>query len=205
MIAKVCGMTRAGDAQHAASHGATAVGFVFWPKSPRYVSAMRAAEIIRGLPAGVTAVGVFVNQTIDEIRRVAAAAGIGAIQLHGDEPPAYAGAFAWPVWRALPLAQADRVLPGWPGAAMILLDAHDPLRRGGTGQPIDWSEAAGIAARRRVVLAGGLTPENVGDAIAAVRPFGVDVSSGVEEAPGVKDPDKVARFLERARAAFHEY
>lgn len=202
MVAKVCGMTRLTDALHAVRHGATAVGFIFWPKSPRAVSAARAAEIVRELPAGVTTVGVFVNQPVDEIRRVAAASGITAIQLHGDEPPAVADALAWPVWRAVALPHAAAVLPVWPADTIILLDADDPVRRGGTGRAIDWSEAARIAARRRVVLAGGLTPENVGEAIAAVRPFGVDVSSGVEEAPGVKDFDKVARFLERARAAF---
>jgi phosphoribosylanthranilate isomerase len=202
MIAKVCGITRLTDALHAARHGATAVGFVFWPGSPRFVRAERAAEIVGELPAGVTAVGVFVNQPVDEIRRVAAAARITAIQLHGDEPPAVGDALGWPVWRAVALPHAADVLDAWPGGTTILLDAHDPVRRGGTGRAVDWAQAAAIAARRRVVLAGGLTPDNVADAIAAVRPAGVDVSSGVEEAPGVKDFDKVARFLERARAAF---
>jgi phosphoribosylanthranilate isomerase len=145
---------------------------------------------------------VFVNQTVDEIRRVASEAGIAAIQLHGDEPPAVADALGWPVWRAVALPHAAAMLDVWPDETTILLDAHDPVRRGGTGQAVDWTEAARISARRRVVLAGGLTPENVGEAIAAVRPIGVDVSSGVEEAPGVKDFDKVARFLDRARAAF---
>ncbi len=198
-------MTRVLDALHAVGHGATAIGFIFWPKSARHVSATRAAEIIRELPAGVTTVGVFVNQTLDEIKRIASVTGITAVQLHGDENPAFANGLAWPVWRALPLTRAADAIAAWPDRTTILLDAHDPLRRGGTGQTIDWSEAAGIAARRPVVLAGGLTPENVAEAIAAVRPLGVDVSSGVEEAPGVKDPDKVARFLARTRAAFDEY
>jgi phosphoribosylanthranilate isomerase len=201
MVAKVCGMTRAADAVHAVQHGATAVGFVFWPESPRYVAPARAAEIIRELPPGIAAVGVFVNETSEEIRRIAALTGITAVQLHGDEPPAFAAALLLPVWRAMPLARAGAELSGWPETTTILLDAHDPVRRGGTGRRIDWSGAAAVAARRRVVLAGGLTPENVADAIAVVRPFGVDVSSGVETAPGVKDPDKVARFLDRARAA----
>jgi phosphoribosylanthranilate isomerase len=204
MIAKVCGMTRLTDALHAVQHGATAVGFVFWPRSPRYIEPRRAAEIISELPDTVTAVGVFVNQPIDEIQRVAATSGITAIQLHGDEPPAYAKAFGWPVWRAVTLDLVDETLDGWPLTATIVLDAHDPVRRGGTGQTIDWARAARVATERQVVLAGGLTPENVSDAIEAVRPFGVDVSSGVEEAPGVKDLEKVARFLERARAALLE-
>ena len=206
MIAKVCGMTRLTDALHAVQHGATAVGFVFWPRSPRYIEPERAAEIIRELPGTVTAVGVFVNQPVDEIQRIAAAAGITAIQLHGDEPSAYAEVLGWPIWRALPLDLADdESLLDWPPSTTILLDVHDPVRRGGTGQTIDWTQAARVATQRRVVLAGGLTPDNVQDAILAVRPYGVDVSSGVEEAPGVKDFDKVARFLERARAAFNGY
>lgn len=202
MIAKICGITRLTDALHAVQHGATALGFVFWPRSPRYLAPERAAEIVGELPDIVTVVGVFVNQPVDEIGRIAAAAGITAIQLHGDEPPAYASALAWPVWRAVSLTAMNGTLAGWPADTTVLLDAHDPERRGGTGCRIDWRGAADIAKRRRVVLAGGLTPENVQEAIETVRPFGVDVSSGVEEAPGVKDFDKVARFLARARAAF---
>lgn len=205
MIAKVCGMTRLTDALHAAQHGATALGFVFWPRSPRFVDPWRAAAIIKELPGTVTAVGVFVNQPVDDIQRIVATTGITAIQLHGDEPAAYAGALAWPVWRAVALQHAEATLPTWPDTTTILLDAHDTVLRGGTGRTIDWTAAARVAATRRVVLAGGLTPDNVQDAIVTVRPEGVDVSSGVEEAPGVKDLDKVARFLERAHAAFNAY
>jgi len=205
VIAKVCGITRAADALHAVRHGATAIGFVFWPTSPRYIAPGDAAAIGSELPAAITKVGVFVNQPVDEIALIAAVAGITTIQLHGDEPPAYAEAFTLPVWRALSLAGANGTLAAWPMDVTILLDAHDPVRRGGTGQPVDWGAAGKVAARRRVVLAGGLTPDNVEQAIATVRPIGVDVSSGVEEAPGVKDFDKVARFLERARAGFHAH
>jgi phosphoribosylanthranilate isomerase len=202
MIAKVCGITRLTDALHAVQHGATALGFVFWPRSPRFITPERAGEITREVPDTVTKVGVFVNQPIDEIARIAATAGLTTIQLHGDEPPAYATAFSWPVWRAVALGQANGTLDDWPAGSTFLLDAHDPVQRGGTGQRIDWREAADIAARHSVVLAGGLNPDNVEDAIVTVRPLGVDVSSGVEEAPGVKDLTKVARFLERAKAAF---
>ena len=205
MIAKVCGMTRLTDALHAVQHGATALGFVFWPRSPRYVDPWRAAAIIKELPGTVTAVGVFVNQPVDDIQRIVVTTGITAIQLHGDEPAAYAGALGWPVWRAVALQHADTTLPMWPPTTTILLDAHDAALRGGTGRTIDWRSAARVAATRRVVLAGGLTPANVQGAIETVRPEGVDVSSGVEQAPGVKDLDKVARFLERARAAFNAY
>lgn len=205
MFAKVCGLTRLTDALHAVKHGATAVGFVFWPKSPRFIAPELAAGIIRELPGTVIAVGVFVNQPIGEITRVAAQTGIAAIQLHGDEPPAYAPALPWPVLRAAALEEVNGSMGDWPAETLFLLDVHDPVRRGGTGRTIDWSRAAGIAAGRRIVLAGGLTPDNVGAAIDAVRPYGVDVSSGVEEAPGVKDFDKVARFLENARAAFERH
>ena len=205
MFAKVCGLTRLTDALHAVKHGATAVGFVFWPKSPRFIAPELAAGIIRELPGTVIAVGVFVNQPIDEITRIAAQTGIAAIQLHGDEPPAYAPALPWPVLRATALDEVNGSLTDWPPDTLLLLDVHDPVRRGGTGRTIDWSRAAGIAAGRRIVLAGGLTPDNVGAAIDAVRPYGVDVSSGVEEAPGVKNFDKVARFLENARAAFERH
>ncbi len=204
MIAKICGITRLADARHAVQHGATALGFVFWPASPRFVAPGHAAEIIRELPATVACVGVFVNQAVDEIERIAAGTAITTIQLHGDEPPAYATAFDLPVWRAISLADMDATQAKWPSSTTFLLDAHDPIQRGGTGRPIDWSEAATVALHRRVVLAGGLTPENVHEAIETVRPFGVDVSSGVEAAPGVKDHDKVARFLERAKAAFDD-
>ena len=200
-IAKVCGITRMGDALHAVEHGATALGFVFWPESPRYIAPDRAAAIVRELPPTVATVGVFVNQPVDEIERMAAAAGITTIQLHGDELPLHAIALQGRdrnVWRAMSLADARETLATWPAAVMILLDAHDRVRRGGTGRAIDWRAAAGLARDRPIVLAGGLTPDNVQDAIAIVRPAGVDVSSGVEEAPGVKDPDKVARFLDRA-------
>jgi phosphoribosylanthranilate isomerase len=203
MIVKVCGITRACDALHAARSGATALGFVFWPQSPRYIDPPRAAAIVAELPASVGTVGVFVNQRAEEVERIARAAGVKTIQLHGDETPAFAEALGWPVWRAMRLAETNGATAAWPRDVIILLDAHDPARRGGTGRRIDWQQAAAVAAARRIVLAGGLTPENVEQAIATVRPYGVDVSSGVEEAPGVKNFDKVARFLERARAGFN--
>ena len=201
---KICGITRLTDALHAVQHGATALGFVFWPLSPRYVTPDRAREIIAELPPGTTAVGVFVNEPVDGIRAAVARTGINTVQLHGDEPPAYADALGWPIVRALSVAEADEACGAWPEETTLLLDTTDPVRRGGTGETVDWSRAAAIAKRRRVVLAGGLTPLNVADAIGAVRPFGVDVSSGVEASPGVKNLDKVARFLENARHAFEE-
>ena len=204
MFLKVCGITRLTDALHATQHGATALGFVFWPHSSRYVTPERAAEIIAELPATTMAVGVFVNEAVDGIRSVVAKTGISAVQLHGDETAEYAEALGWPVLRSVTVDDADATCASWPVDTTFLLDAADPVRRGGTGDTVDWREAADVARAHRIVLAGGLTPANVGDAIAIVRPFGVDVSSGVEEAPGVKNFDKVARFLENARHAFEE-
>ena len=201
---KVCGITRLTDALHAIDYGATALGFVFWRQSPRYVTPARAAEIIAELPQGTTTVAVFVNEGVDGIRDIAAQTRINAIQLHGDEPAEYADALGCPVLRSVTVDDADETCASWPAETTFLLDAADRVRRGGTGNEVDWSQAAALARSHRVVLAGGLTPVNVADAITRVRPFGVDVSSGVEDAPGVKNLDKVARFLENARHAFQE-
>ena len=202
MFVKVCGITRLTDALHAVQQGATALGFVFWPRSPRSVTAEQAASIIAELPSSVLSVGVFVNEPLGSIRAVAGQARLSAIQLHGDEPPAYAEALAWPVFRSVTLESASEACAAWGAETTLLLDAADLERRGGTGRRVDWAGAARIARARRLVLAGGLTPENVAQAIATVRPHGVDVSSGVESSPGVKDFDKVARFLASAREAF---
>ncbi|MBI4886703.1 MAG: phosphoribosylanthranilate isomerase [Acidobacteria bacterium] len=204
MFVKICGITRRDDALHAARHGADALGFVFWPGSPRRIDASSAAGIIAELPAGVTSVGVFVNESVDGIRRVIEQTGISAVQLHGDEPADYATSLGWPVLRAVRVDEADAICPAWPPHTTFLLDAADSVRRGGTGTVVDWDRAAAIARTRRIVLAGGLTERNVWDAIVRVGPYGVDVSSGVEDAPGVKNLDKVARFLERARSAFEQ-
>ena len=202
MLLKVCGITRLTDALHAVQHGATALGFVFWPRSPRYVAPERVAQIVAELPSGVVVVGVFVNQPVEEIRGVAAEARLTAIQLHGDEPPAYADALAWPVFRSVTLESAADACSAWAPETTLLVDAADRERRGGTGTLVDWQGAAALARNRRVVLAGGLTPANVAAAIEFVQPYGVDVSSGVEGAPGIKDFDKMSRFLASAREAF---
>ena len=204
MFLKICGITRLTDARHAVEHGATALGFVFWPRSPRFVTPDAAAGIVAELPSTVLAVGVFVNEPIEGIRNVAAQVRLSAVQLHGDEPPAYADALAWPILRSVTLASAHQACAAWAPQTTLLVDAADPERRGGTGVTVDWPAAAALARKRQIVLAGGLTPANVGAAIQSVQPYGVDVSSGVEESPGVKDFDKVARFLETAREAFEE-
>lgn len=198
MFLKICGLTNEADAVHAAAAGATALGVIFAPSSPRCVSADRARDIVEAVPAGVPVVGVFVNAPVEEIVAVVAHSGIRIVQLHGDEPESYAAAFKMPLLRA---AGVDVSLESWP-TATLLLDAVSSAGRGGTGTRVDWVRAAAIARRRRTVLAGGLTADNVADAVATVRPFGVDVSSGVEASPGRKDRDKVARFLANAKRAF---
>ena len=197
----MCGITRLADGLHAAEHGATALGFVFWPRSPRYITPERAAEIIAALPASVMTVGLFVNEPVEGIRAVVARTGVRTVQLHGDERPSIAEAIGQPVIRAMDVGAGDTCAE-WPADTTFLVDAVDPVRRGGTGVAVDWDRAARLARGWRVVLAGGLNAGNVAEAITAVRPYGVDVSSGVEEAPGVKDSDKVARFLANARDAF---
>jgi phosphoribosylanthranilate isomerase len=197
MFVKVCGITRREDAAAAVDAGARALGFVFWPTSPRFVDPFHARAIVATLPPFVTPVGVFVNQPLDYVRGVASLAGLGAVQLHGDEDIAFAAAIRHPVIKALTLA--DRI-DDWPARTMVLLDAYDRVKRGGTGRSIDRAAAAAIASTRRILLAGGLTPENVAEAVGRVRPFGIDVSSGVEHSPGIKDHNKIRALFEALHA-----
>ena len=189
MLVKICGITRREDAEAAIELGANALGFVFWPRSPRYVDPEQARSILGALPPFITTVGVFVDQTARLINGVSARVGLSAVQLHGDEPVAMVDDIERPVIKALAMSDeldADDA-DAWPERVRLLLDVHDPVQRGGTGRTIDWGRAAGLAKRRPVLLAGGLRPENVADAVRTVRPYGIDVSSGVESAPGVKD------------------
>jgi phosphoribosylanthranilate isomerase len=200
MFVKICGITRREDAEAAVSAGADALGFVFWPGSPRYIDPFRARAIRSVLPPFVTAVGVFVDQPAEYVNGVAGLVQLGAVQLHGEESVGYAHAMNRPVVKALALhndaASAVDDMEIWPEGVLVLLDVHDPVRRGGTGRTIDWTAAAAVAHRRRIVLAGGLTAENVGEAIARVRPFGIDVSSGVERSPGIKDHGRLKALFE---------
>jgi phosphoribosylanthranilate isomerase len=196
MIVKICGITRVEDAKLAVSLGATAIGFIFWPASPRAIAPRQARSIVDALPASVTTVGVFVNASQDEIETAADAANVSAVQLHGDETPDLARSLSRRVIKAVALGEdAEQVVGDWAGT-MVLLDAHDPARRGGTGRVIDWDRAASIARTRDVILAGGLGPANVVDAVTRVRPAGIDVSSGVESSPGVKDHEKLRALFE---------
>ena len=199
---KVCGITRTSDAGLAAELGATWVGFVFWPMSPRAVRPAAAAASLAELPPHVAGVGVFVNQPIDEINSIGDMVGLAAIQLHGDESDADCAACRRRVIRAVRLRPEDdaSVADGsWPRAS-VLGDTFDPGRYGGTGRAVNWTGAAGLASRRRTLLSGGLAPHNVAAAIKAVAPYGVDVSSGVEPAPGFKDPEKLRAFFKAVRS-----
>ena len=198
---KICGITRAEDAHLAADLGAWAVGFIFWPGSRRSIEPQRARDIVQGLPPFVVPVGVFVNQPAAEVEETATFVRLGAVQLHGEEQPAMARALSHRVIKAVPLDAEGHALglDDWPDT-LVLLDAHDTVRRGGTGRRIDWNAAAAVARTRPIVLAGGLRAENVGEAVATVRPAAIDISSGVEAAPGLKDHTRM-RALFAAIAA----
>lgn len=195
---KVCGMTRHQDVLRAGQLGASAVGLVFWDRSPRHVSLDAAARLRDAVPSGVDVVGVFVNPTIGQVRETVEAVRLDVVQLHGDESLAFCDELPYAVMKAVAVdgpESVERAL-AWPERVRILLDVHDPARRGGTGQTVDWGVAATVARERPVILAGGLTAANVRAAVEAVRPVGVDVSSGVEREPGVKDLSLVRDFLE---------
>ncbi len=194
---KICGITRLDDALLAIELGATALGFVFWPKSLRVIDADLAGAISDQLPPHVSTVGVFADQPLEDVRRVAETARLAAVQLHGNEPLDYTRRLLQPVIKAMPVGDGfvPESLDAIPAGITVLLDAHDPIRRGGTGRTIDWTLARKAAARRPIFLSGGLTPENIRDAVAQVRPYGVDLSSGVESSPGVKDPDRLRAFF----------
>jgi phosphoribosylanthranilate isomerase len=201
LFVKICGITRFEDAELAVELGASALGFVFWPGSPRFIDPYRAGEIVDRLPLGVTPIGVFVDQPLDQVNGIVSVARLGGVQLHGSERPAFARGVKRPVLKVVPVRAGEVVgdVDAWPAPVTMLVDAYDPERKGGTGRTVDWTAAARIARQRRTVLAGGLDPDNVAAAIAAVQPFGVDVSSGVEARPGVKDAGRLRAFFAAVR------
>ncbi|MSO50915.1 MAG: N-(5'-phosphoribosyl)anthranilate isomerase [Acidobacterium sp.] len=192
---KICGITRRGDAEAAVAFGANALGFVLWPASPRHTTTAAVAAIVRHLPPFVTPVGVFVNPSADDLAG-AADSGLRLAQVHGLVP---AGVLRLPVLRAVHLSSTGDAIEPNVDDDTVLLDAHDPVRHGGTGQTVDWTRARAVAAKRRIVLAGGLTPLNVREAIAMVRPYAVDVASGVEATPGIKDHLRLRAFMDAVR------
>jgi phosphoribosylanthranilate isomerase len=200
---KICGITNLADAQVAIEAGADALGFVFYDQSPRFISMETAAEISKQLPPFILRVGVFVNAPKEEIVRAIAGCGLSLLQFHGDEPPEFCTQFDLMNMKAFRIRDAESLkeLPKYKTDAW-LLDAYSSDFFGGSGEKFNWDLA--IEAQkpgRPVFLAGGLTPENAADAVHKVRPFGVDVSSGVESAPGKKDHAKVRAFIHAAKTA----
>ncbi|RMH02679.1 MAG: phosphoribosylanthranilate isomerase [Nitrospirae bacterium] len=197
---KICGITSLKDALCAAEAGADALGFVFFKKSPRYIEPQLAKSIIAQLPPLLVPVGIFVNEELDYVRTLIDECGLALAQLHGDEPPTYCEALGRPVLRGIRLRDRRTFLAmaEYRGRARVrgfVIDAYHEAAYGGTGQQADWNLAAEVATAAPILLAGGLTPDNVEEAIRRVQPYGVDVSSGVESSPGKKDPSKVHAFI----------
>lgn len=201
---KICGITNYEDAQCAVQSGADALGFVF-AESPRQITPEKAGEITRRLGPFITAVGVFVDRPAEEVRRVLEVSGCTVAQLHGGESEDYVGSLA--PYSVVSVVRVRGTLDGadvarYKGARAILLDTYVAGRAGGTGRRFDPALASRLVQEGyRVIMAGGLTADNVGEVVAAVRPYGVDVSTGVESAPGRKDHEKLARFVAAVRAA----
>ncbi|GIU74992.1 MAG: N-(5'-phosphoribosyl)anthranilate isomerase [Bryobacteraceae bacterium] len=191
-LIKICGITALEDALAACDAGADALGFNFWPRSPRYIRPERAAQIIERLPGNVLAVGVFVDSAAEDIEAIAAAAGVEIAQLHGQ-----CGVPRLRWWKALEAGPELRREMEQFEAEAFLVDAPAGAQRGGTGRTFDWQLVRGLPAR--IVLAGGLGPDNVREAIAAVRPWGVDACSRLESAPGRKDAVRVREFIRAVR------
>lgn len=200
---KICGITRLQDLHVACDAGADALGFVFYEKSPRHLSIEAAAELLRALPPFVQSVGLFVNAAPAFIERVLLAAPLDLLQFHGDETPADCTRYGRPYIKAVrvkPDTDLLKCAADFETARGLLLDAYVPGVPGGTGERFDWTLIPSDLPKP-VILSGGLNPANVADAIRQVRPWAVDVSSGVEAAKGIKDPHHVAQFIAKAKAS----
>jgi phosphoribosylanthranilate isomerase len=202
---KICGITNGTDARRAIENGADFLGFNFYPGSPRFIEPSKARRIVKKLPKGVAAVGVFVNEPEEKMLEIARSVGLDYFQLHGDEGPETVAHLQ----RALPVIKAVRVkqpfraaqVSRYRGASALLLDGFDRRLRGGTGKTFDWKLARRAKPYGKIFVAGGLGPENVGHAIRTAQPYAVDVSSGVEAKPGKKDPARLKAFARAVREA----
>lgn len=197
---KICGITNLDDAEAAVEYGADYLGFILYPGSPRAVDAATMRSIVGDLGPSVRPVAVFVNEPREHVERVIHECDVAAVQLHGRETAGDFTDMPVPIWRVVRLKDGawDPSPEQWP-ASRYLVDATVPGRYGGTGVRADWDAAGKLAALHPVMLAGGLTPENVAEAVRTVRPAGVDVVSGVESAPGRKDHRKLSEFIRRAK------
>lgn len=207
-LVKICGITRREDALVAVKLGANFLGFNFYAESPRYIAPEAAKAIISKLPDSVSAVGVFVNETVENISRISRETGLHAVQLHGDEDAAFIARLRSQC--PIDVIKAVRLRPNveidhrdLAAASALLIDSYSENVYGGSGKTADWTAAyeLGVIAAKPTFLAGGLTPENMADAVRAVRPYAVDVASGVESSPGIKDHAKVAAFIKAAKEA----
>jgi phosphoribosylanthranilate isomerase len=197
---KICGITNVDDALTAVAAGADALGFVFHEPSPRHVLPEQAAAIIRSLPPFVQAVGLFVNAELDFVNETSDRCRLDLVQLHGDESPEYCGRVARRVMKAFRVKDVSSIEPmGEYRVAGFLLDAYSPRAHGGTGLTFNWETALLAKQYGPIILAGGLTPDNVRQAVATVAPYAVDVSGGVESAPGKKDPALIQEFIRLAK------
>lgn len=202
---KICGITTPADARIAVDAGADALGVVFYEPSPRYVTVATAAQIAAAVPPFVTVVGLFVDVGAARVQEVLERVPLGALQFHGDEDEAFCRQFGRPWLKAIrmrPGLDPAAVARAYPGACGLLLDAYRQGLPGGTGEVFEWDRARGDI-HAHLVIAGGLDADNVGAAIGALAPHAVDVSGGVESAPGVKDPERIARFMAAVAAADH--
>jgi phosphoribosylanthranilate isomerase len=197
---KICGITNWTDARRAVAAGADFLGFNFYPPSPRYIAPAKARRIVRRLPRHITVVGVFVNEPEEKMLEIARVVGLDYLQLHGDESPELVSRLKldFPVIKALRVKKSFRPaqLAQFKRATAFLLDGFQPRRYGGTGKTFNWSIAGRANRNGRIFLAGGLTPQNVVAAIHAVRPYAVDVCSGVEARPGKKDPARIKAMMQ---------
>lgn len=202
---KICGITNWVDARRAVAEGAELLGFNFYAGSPRYVEPAKAKKIVRRLPKEISAVGVFVNESEQKMLEIARAVGLDTLQLHGDETPSMVARLerSFPVIKAIRVGESSAMgqLGKFKVATALLLDGFDARQRGGTGKTFDWGIARRAKRHGRIFLAGGLTPENVGEAIRAAQPYAVDVCSGVEARPGKKDPARVRNLMRAAKEA----
>jgi phosphoribosylanthranilate isomerase len=200
---KICGITRVEDALSAAEAGADAIGLVFYAKSPRVVTVQQARAIVAALPPFVTTVGLFVDASACELGEILDAVPLDLLQFHGDETPSYCDGWGRPYIKALRVKPGDDIaaqIDAYHGARGVLLDTFVPGVPGGTGEAFDWSLVPQVASKP-IILAGGLTAENVQAAIQQVRPYGVDVSGGVEAGKGIKDAEKIYRFIQAVKQA----